>query len=271
MATSEEHRRAASLLSFAIVGAQKAGTTALSRFLAAHPEIGMCPGEMHLFDAPEYSPCWTPAEIDQRYRSALGAAGCGAPVRGECTPVYMFMPEVAAQLARYNPCLKLIVLLRDPAQRATSAYYMEKNRGGEDKPLWLALLLEPLRCRLDKDHRLRTSARRHHAYRQRGLYSRQLRNLYRHFAPSQVLIVQNADLRRHHHRTMRRVFGFLGVADDVRVPAETVFASPKREKKHRVVRLLLRASYCVERFRLAAILRSGRSVPVRATAARRRR
>lgn len=258
MATSQQRRRAAPLLNFAVVGAQKCGTTALSRFLAAHPEIGMCPGEMHLFDAPEYSPRSTPAQIDQRYRSALGTAGCGAPVRGECTPVYMFMPEVAAQLARYNPRLKLIVLLRDPVQRAISAYYMETDRGVEGKPLSLALLLEPLRCRLDKDHRAHTSAHRHHAYRRRGLYSRQLRNLYRHFAPSQVLIVQNADLRRHHHRTLRRIFGFLGVADDVRVPAETVFASAMRQKKHRVVRLLLRVSYCVERLRLAAFLRRGK-------------
>ena len=244
----------APLLHFAVVGAQKCGTTALRRFLAAHPEIGMCPDEMHLFDAPDYSPCWTSAHIDQRYRSALGAR-CDAALRGECTPAYMFMPGVPAQLARYNPGLKLIVLLRDPVQRAISAYYMEKHRGGEDKPLWLALLLEPLRCRLDKDHRSRTSAHRHHTYRRRGLYSKQLRNLYRHFAPSQVLIVQNAELRRHHHRTLRRVFGFLGVADGVRVPAETVFASPARPKKHRVVRLLLAASYCVERRRLAAILR----------------
>lgn len=260
LATSQELQHAAPLLRFAIVGAQKCGTTALSRFLAAHPEIGMCPGEMHVFDAPEYSPCWTPAQIDQRYRDALGTAGGGAPVRGERTPVYMFMPEVAAQLARYNPRLKLIVLLRDPVQRAISGYYMEKNRGGEDKPLWLALLLEPLRCRLDKDRRLRTSAHRHHAYRRRGLYSKQLANLHRYFPASQVLIVQNAELRRHHDRTLRRVFGFLGVADDVRVPSETVFASAEGQKKHRVVRLLLRASYCVERLRLAAILRSGRLV-----------
>ena len=246
---------AAPLLNFAVVGAQKCGTTALRRFLAAHPEIGMCPDEMHLFDAPDYSTCWTSAHIDQRYRSALGS-GCSAAVRGECTPVYMFLPEVAARLARYNPSLKLIVLLRDPVQRAISAYYMEKHRGGENKPLWLALLLEPLRCRLDKDHRPLTSARRQHTYRRRGLYSKQLRNLCRHFAPSQVLIVQNAELRRHHHRTLRRVFAFLGVADDVRVPAEIVFANPARPKKHRVVRLLLGASYCVERRRLAAILRT---------------
>ena len=43
-------------------------------------------------------------------------------MRGEATPVYLFLPEVAAELARYNPHLKVIVVLRDPAERATTTW-----------------------------------------------------------------------------------------------------------------------------------------------------
>lgn len=250
--------RAEPLLDFAIVGAQKCGTTALGRFLGQHPEIAFCAGEVHLFDAPDYSPCWTPARINARYRQALGEHA-NARVRGECTPVYMFLPGVAEQLARYNPRLKLIVLLRDPVQRAISAYYMEKGRGVETKPLWLALLLAPWRCFLEKEPRALGAAQRWATYRRRGLYSKQLRNLYRHFDPAQVLVLQNANLRHHHDAVLQRTFAFLGVAEHVRVPAATVFANTGARKKHRVVRLLLRASYLVETLRLASLQRGPRA------------
>lgn len=241
------------LLDFAIVGAQKCGTTALRSFLGTHPEIAMCAEEMHLFDSPDYSADWTREQINERYRRAL-ADTASRKVCGESTPAYMFLPEIAPELKRYNPRLKLIVLLRDPVQRAISAYYMEKGRGVENKPLWLALLLEPLRCLLDSDVRSLTSARRQHAYRRRGLYSKQLRNLFRHFHPNQVLVVRNADLRHNHHAVLRRVFRFLGVSEDVRVPPASVFANEGAQRKHRVVRMLLRAAYAFEALRLASLL-----------------
>ena len=117
-----------------IVGAQKCGTVALHRFLSRHPEIGMSSRkEVHLFDAPEYSNDWTPEQIDERYLPFF-AHCAGARTRGEATPIYLFFPEIARELKRYNPELKLIVLLRNPVQRAISHYYMEKNRDAEHRP-----------------------------------------------------------------------------------------------------------------------------------------
>ena len=130
-------------LDFMIVGAQKCGTSALAHFLSQHPEIGMAsPKEVHLFDRPGYSSDWTPEQIDDHYGSQLGHC-TGARILGEATPSYMFVPEIGRDLARYNPDLKLIVLLRDPVERAISHYYMEKGRGRERRPLWFALLREP--------------------------------------------------------------------------------------------------------------------------------
>ena len=94
------------------------------------------------------------------------------------TPIYLFLPAVAGELKRYNPGLKLIVLLRDPVERAISHFYMEKNRDKEHLPLWLALLAEPFRLRRREDASHVDSHLRRHAYRRRGLYSLQLRNLY---------------------------------------------------------------------------------------------
>ena len=242
-------------VAFMIVGAQKCGTTALTRFLNAHPEIGMPRRkEVHLFDSAEYSPAWGPADIDARYRPHFAewdfAGGKEEPIFGETTPIYMFFRDIPAELQRYNPELRLIVLLRDPVERAISHYYMEKRRGGECRPLWQALLLEPFRLLFDGDLQHPESAYRVQSYRARGLYSRQLRNLYLSFDPSRVLIVRSCDLLCRHDETLRRVFEFLGVCPEVRVPQEIVFQGEPRPRKHRLASWLLRLSYLAEFRRL---------------------
>ena len=116
------------MLGFMLVGAQKCGTTALAHFLSQHPEIEMAsPKEVHLFDSSTYSRGWSGQRIDEHYRPHFEQRA-GAAIRGEATPIYMFLPGIASELKRYNPDLKLIVLLRDPVERAISHYYMEKNR-----------------------------------------------------------------------------------------------------------------------------------------------
>ena len=235
-----------------IVGAQKCGTTALAHFLAQHPAIAMAaPKEAHLFDAPDYSPAWTPAEIDARYERFFAHAG-GERLRGEATPIYLFLPGIARELRRYNPDLKLLVLVRDPVERAVSHYYMERNRGRERQPLWLALLGEPFRLRR-RDPARRDAALRVHSYRRRGLYSLQLRNLYRCFDPRRVLVVRAEDLLRRHDAVLRRVFAFLGVDEGVRIAPEIVYATDRGDRRHRVASWLLRLSYVAERRRWRAL------------------
>lgn len=250
-------------LAFMIVGAQKAGTSALAQFLDAHPEVGMSSlKEVHLFDAPEYTRDWTPADIDARYRPHFAEdrfTGLpGERVLGEATPVYLFLRDVPAELRRYNPRLKVIVLLRDPVERAISHYYMEKSRGGEGRPLWQALLLEPFRVLRSRDPRHPESAQRVHSYRARGLYSGQLRRLYRVFDRDRVLVLRAEDLLRDHDAVLRQVFGFLEVSTGVRVPPAVVFEGEPGRQKHRVVSWLLRLSYVAEFVRLRRLQRRGR-------------
>ena len=248
------------MLGFMIVGAQRCGTSALARFLSRHPEIAMSsPKEVHLFDRPDYSPDWTPEEVDARYRLAF-KDGAGARIRGEATPIYLFFPEIARELRRYNPRLKLIVLVRDPVDRAISSYYLEKNRGRERRPLGLALLIEPLRLRRSHNPRAARSVTRVCAYRRRGLYSRQLRNLFQCFDREQVLIVRTRDLAEHHDAVLRRVFGFLGVNEEVRIEPEMVNQADRGGRKHRVVSWLLRVSYLAESARMRALSRSLREL-----------
>ena len=235
-----------------IVGAQKCGTTALREYLRQHPQICLPANEGHIFDGPTFSSAWSPQQIDEHYAPMFRHRR--AAVFGEATPIYMFLPEVATAQRHYNPDLKLIVLLRDRVERAISQYYMNKNRGKERAPLWLALLAEPLRMRRCAKPREVGSDLRLFSYRRRGLYSLQMRNLYSNFPRSQVFTIHSVDLLRDHREVLRRLFAFLGVAEDVDMPRRVVsFRGDYIRGRHRVTSWLLRISYWRELRRFRAL------------------
>jgi len=242
-------------LGFMIVGAQKCGTTALSHFLSQHPAISMAdPKEAHLFDSINYSSDWSLDEINAQYTSFF-SHGVEETIRGETTPIYLYFKEIAAEVKKYNPGLKVIVQLRDPVERAVAHYYMEKGRGAESLPFWSALLFEPIRLLLDRSPRIEGSARRVHSYRSRGLYSHQLKNIYRHFSQDQVLVIKTEDLMNRHEKTLERVFEFLGVGKDIKIPDEIVFSRNHGrtvgiDKNFQLSRLILKLSYLLEYWRL---------------------
>ena len=253
VAPGEPEQTTTRLVDFVIAGVQKGGTTALAQFLSEHPAIAMASREGHIFDSPDYSPHWTPGEIDVRYARRV-EPGPATAACGESTPIYLFLPDVPAELRRYNPALKVVVILRDPVERALSHYAMERGRGNEHRPLWLALLAERGRLRRCPDPKGPESAARRHSYRARGLYGVQLRNLFAAFPANQVLVLRSEDLLRRHDETLENVFAFLGVSVSVRVPPETVFKGRELGGKHTVVRWLLRLSYVADSRRLRAIM-----------------
>ena len=218
---------------FLIGGVQKAGTTALAQCLAQHPHVRLpATKEAHVFDAPDFDDGWSPAEVDARYATHFPLAEPDAGIlHGDATPIYVLHPRLMARIARYNPQMRWILLLRDPATRAISHYHMERARGGEGWPLWPALLLERWRLRGHADDFSDGSPLRHHSYRLRGDYARQLDALYAYFPREQVLLLHSAQLRNDATACVRSVLEFLGMpapAQDVECPQSFVgdYAAP---------------------------------------------
>ncbi len=189
---------------FVIGGTQKGGTSALASFLRQHPEICMPEKkELHFFDREENfrrKPSYRQYHAQFKPRK-------GQSQSGEATPIYMYWDSVPVRIWKYNPRMKWIVILRDPAERAFSAWKMETNRGRESLSFAEAVKQEPERSR-----RALPLQERVFSYVDRGFYAAQLRRLFHVFGPEHCLVLLNEDLRLHHKKTLQRTFEFLGVS-----------------------------------------------------------
>jgi len=135
-------------------------------------------------------------------------------VIGEASPIYMYWETAPYRIWKYNPKMKWILALRNPVERAFSAWNMETKRGKEKLAFAEAIEKEPERCReaLPLQHRV-------YSYVDRGFYAHQVRRLFNIFGKEKCLILLNEELRSDHKETLRRVFEFLGV-DSSFVPRE---------------------------------------------------
>ena len=205
---------------FLIVGGQRCGTTSLFRYLATHPAVvpPLFQKGIHFFDL-HYGRGlrWYRGQFpvrsiaDRRVASASPRA-----VTGEASPYYVFHPLAAERIARDLPAVKLVVLLRDPVERAFSAHKQESGRGFETEPFERALDLEESRLegeleRIQADPTYVSFSHQHHAYLARGRYAEQLERLFDLFGRERVLVLESAVLAATPEPVWERVLGFLGL------------------------------------------------------------
>lgn len=138
-----------------------------------------------------------------------------AKVTGDVTPIYIFKDGCMERISSYNPRMKVVVLLRNPVDRAYSQWVMEFSRGKEDRPFLAALVHELLGMLTERQHPVRS-------YLQRGFYGRQIDRLYRLFPRDQCLVLLNEEMRENHAETYGRVLEFLGVGTEEIPPFETI-------------------------------------------------
>jgi hypothetical protein len=191
-------------VNFVIGGTQKGGTSALDSFLRQHQQICMpeTKKELHFFDREEYFN----GEPDYRKYHAHFRPEAGHRAMGEASPIYMYWRNAPARIWNYNPEMKWILVLRNPVERAFSAWNMETKRGAETLSFADAVEQEAVRCReaLPLQHRV-------FSYIDRGFYAPQVRQLFNMFGRDQCLVLLNEDLRARHAETLRKTSAFLGV------------------------------------------------------------
>lgn len=189
-------------IDFVVVGAQKAGTTALFDYLSEDPSIFLPPEkEVHFFD--DDARDWGSGEYqDYHQRFELGAG----KIRGEVTPIYMYWPRSMERIRDYNPDIRIVCLLRDPIERAWSHWRMETARGVELEPFSVAIRRGRQRLFVDQPW----GSHRVHSYVERGFYGEQLTRIFGLFPRRQVLVLRNEDLEDQPQRTLELFNGFVG-------------------------------------------------------------
>jgi len=211
-------------ISFLVGGVQKGGTTALAAVIVKHPDVAL-PGakEAHVFDAPDVDAHCSVHELDRRFSEHFSAEVWADTTQhlGDATPITMFHPALVERVARYNPAMRWIVLLREPVSRAISQWHMERARGTESWPMWAAFLLENFRTRSSRDDFSDGSPLRHHSYLARGRYREQCAVLFRWFPREQVLFLRTEDLAERPASVLRSVWAHVGV-DAPAAPVELI-------------------------------------------------
>jgi Sulfotransferase domain len=205
---------------FVTGGTQKGGTSALDSFLRQHPEICMptTRKELHFFDREEENRDYKKYHANFRPKPQHR-------VIGEASPIYMYWETAPYRIWKYNPKMKWIVALRNPVERAFSAWNMETKRGKEELSFAEAIDKEPERSReaLPLQHRV-------YSYVDRGFYAHQVRRLFNIFGKENVLVLLSDKLRNEHQKTLRRVFEFLGVDSSFVPPEARVFEQEYADK-----------------------------------------
>lgn len=217
---------------FIIIGAPKAGTTALHAALASHPEVAMCrPKEPKYWlcdDAPP--PHWSgPGDKHSQQewiwrRSEYDALWAGAApehLRGESTPFYLWHRGAQQRIAASLPEVRLIAVVRDPIDRAYSN--------------WMHLWCDGLEPESDflrafdlADARAQRGWAPFWRYRELGLYGSQLESLLSLVERERVLVLRYRDLVDSPAATLDRACAFLGLTPGL------VGAVPKDNARHYV-------------------------------------
>ena len=195
---------------FLIIGAQKAGTTALYAYLRRHPAItGPSWKEVSYFDR-HYGrgEAWYRGNFPNRVRAR-------GKLVGEASPSYIFHPLGPERVKALVPEARLVALVRHPVDRALSHYHHEVALGREPLRFEDALDAEEDRLRgeeerLAADPSYFSRAWWSHAYKSRGRYAEQLERWLAVFPREQLLILPSEDLGGEPERTHARVLGFLG-------------------------------------------------------------
>ncbi len=198
LALKENYVERGALPDFLIIGAEKAGTTFLYWQLCKHPYVERAAEkELHYFDSSK----WVNRDVGW-YRSQFPPPAWRdgqKVVTGEASPYYLFHPASPRRASGTVPNVMLIALLRNPVDRAYSAYNHKVSIGEEPLSFEEALAEEENRTagELEKmlsDENYYSRNIRVHAYRSRGIYVDQLQRWHKHFAPDQLLVLRSEDL-----------------------------------------------------------------------------
>lgn len=207
---------------FIILGAAKSGTTALYHYLKQHPQIYLSPiketeffafeGEELNFQGPKDLPRLSITTLED-YQAQFKDVGDETAI-GEASPVYLYSSKAPERIHNYLPDAKLIVILRDPIERAYSQFLMFIRDGREPLQNFMQAVDE-------EDTRIAQNWAWGWHYLQLGLYHQQLKRYFERYPQEQIKIYLYEELKSNSAGVLKDIFDYLEV-DDTFIPNTSV-------------------------------------------------
>ena len=199
---------------FIVIGAQKGGTSSLYRYLATHPELKLSyRKQLHFFDK------FYRKGMDW-YRACFPIASQSkGTIAGEATPYYVFYPYAAERIKKHLPEVKLLLVVRNPIDRAYSHYQMKVDQEIESIQTFEEAIereeerIQPELEKMMANPNYYSGPYRHFSYLARGHYAEQLERWYSLFDKEQILVINSEHFFADPMKILRRVYGFLGISD----------------------------------------------------------
>ena len=245
------------LPNFLIIGAQKAGTSSIYQYTREHPDVYMSEVKEPEFFALEGREVnhrgpdgCTPNENDRKYTDLktyqrLFDNVDGETAVGEASTLYLYSPRAPERIHQYVPDAKLIAILRNPVERAYSAFLMAKRSGNEPLSFAEALGAEEERIENDFGYLWR--------YKDFGRYHEQLRRYLEYFDRDQMRIFLLEDLKENSAAVMEEIYQFLG-ADPSYTPNLEYQHNPGGVPRSKTIQSVLKSEGTMLRDLLKAIL-----------------
>lgn len=189
---------------FLIIGTQKGGTSSLFYTLKFHPQIKRpIKKEIHYFNTFFYKGInWYKAHFPLKSNNYI---------TGEASPDYIYHPEAPNRIKNLYPKIKLIVLLRNPIDRAYSAFQMNKRMGIDPRSNFQDAINYEFQNKKTSTNEY-DSDRNNFFYLERGLYAKQLEHWLKYFKKDQILVIKSEDFFFKRNMILKSVYTFLGIA-----------------------------------------------------------
>jgi hypothetical protein len=222
------------LPNFFIVGAARSGTTSLDRYLSQHPEIYVTPKkETHFFAREDLPLCSGPGDDrlssilirDEEEYARLFVKVKGEKAIGESSAFYLCFPGAAERIATTIPDAKILIILREPVERAYSSYMFMFRDGRETSGFEEGLSKE--------EERKQKGYEPIWWYKELSLYYKQVKHYLDVFGIERVKVLLYEEFSANPGLVLRDVFNFLEVSEDVAIDTSVrynVSGSPKSRR-----------------------------------------
>jgi len=200
------------LPNFIIIGTVRSGSTSLYYNLCEHPsiipaaydEIGFFDSNFHL-GLNWYRSMFPTEKEMKRIKEKTKFA-----ITGEDTPFYFWKKETVDRITKAIPNSKLIVIFRNPVDRAYSNYYLG-IRAGTEKSTFEEAIDEEIS--FIKNHSFRECVDRKRSYLSKGFYGKQFEIWEKKFNEKKLHVISTEDMKKQPQETMSKVFKFLEISE----------------------------------------------------------